>query len=118
MSFLRNAHSLARFVLLWWVLFIGASVASPSVKPEATQLVCTAAGSIKMVQAGADDASVPLAHVLLDCPACLPLMGPAAAAAVPEWSWGAVPHVLPSNSTARVANRSQQPWQARAPPAV
>lgn len=117
MSSLHNAHSLARCVLVWWMLFMGASVASPWVKPEASQLVCTATGSIKMVQVGADDASAPLTHAWLDCPACLPLMGPAAALAVTEWSWGAAPHVLPSPSTARLASRPQQPWQARAPPA-
>lgn len=117
MSSLHNAHSLARCVLVWWMLFMGASVASPWVKPETSQLVCTATGSIKMVQVGADDASAPLTHAWLDCPACLPLMGPAAALAVTEWSWGAAPHVLPSPSTARLASRPQQPWQARAPPA-
>lgn len=114
---LRNAHVLTRLVLVWFALFIGVAVASPLVKPEATQLVCTAMGSMKLVQADADDAgaTAPL-HTALDCPACLPLIAPPQATAPVVLPPGGLSHVLQPRPAARLASLLGQPWQARAPP--
>ncbi len=115
---LRSSHVLTRLVLVWFALFIGVAVASPLVKPEAMQLVCTAMGSMKLVQADADDAGATASlHTALDCPACLPLIAPPQAAAPVVLPPGGLSHVLQPRPAARLASLLGQPWQARAPPA-
>ena len=115
---LRNARRLTRFVLVWFALFVGAAVASPLVKPDAVQLVCSAICGVKLVPvdaAGADvDAAV--AHSALDCPACLPLIAPPVADMLGPLPSGNLSHVLQPLPTARLASLLGQPWQARAPP--
>ena len=56
MQTLRNAHLLARFVLVWFALTVLAAGASPLVHPKAMELVCSADGGIKLVASddGAD----------------------------------------------------------------
>ncbi len=119
MQALRNAQYLTRFVLVWFALFVGVAVASPLVKPEAVQLVCTAIGGVKLVQADAagDDTGRPTTHTALDCPACLPLIAPPAADVLATLPPGNLSHVLQSLPAARLASLLGQPWQARAPPA-
>ena len=115
---LRNAHRLTRFVLVWFALFVGAAVASPLVKPEAVQLVCSAIDGVKLVPvdvAGADvDGTV--AHTTLDCPACLPLIAPPAADVLAKLPTGDLSDFLQALPAARLASLLGQPWQARAPP--
>jgi hypothetical protein len=120
---LRNAHRLTRFVLVWFALFVGAAVASPMVKPEAVQLVCSALGGVKLVQSdaagdeGAGAAWHTALHTALDCPACLPLIAPPAAdvlAPVPPGDLSLAVQPMPAVRLARLLGR---PWQARAPPA-
>jgi hypothetical protein len=115
---LRNAQVLTRLVLVWFALFIGVAVASPLVKPEATQLVCTAMGSMKLVQADADTEGTAAAtwHSAIDCPACLPLMASTPSAPPLGLPPGGLSHVLQARPAARLASMLGQPWQARAPP--
>lgn len=115
---LRNAHRLTRYVLVWFALFVGAAVASPLVKPEGVQLVCTAIGGVKMVQVDAAGADVDAAaaHAALDCPACLPLIAPPAADLLTPLPTGNLSYVLQPLPAARLASLLGQPWQARAPP--
>ena len=114
---LRNAHLITRFVLVWFVLFIGVAVASPWVKPEAVQLVCSAMGGVKLVQADAAGSDVVgVAHTALDCPACLPLIAPPVADLLAPLPTGSLSHVLQPLPAARLASLLGQPWQARAPP--
>jgi hypothetical protein len=117
MQTLRNAQLITRLVLVWFALFIGVAVASPLVKPEATQLVCTAMGSMKLVQADADDNGAAALHTALDCPACLPLVAPPVAALPTLLPPGGLSHVLQARPAALLASLLGQPWQARAPPA-
>lgn len=113
---LRNAHFLTRLVLVWFALFIGVAVASPLVKPEATQLVCTAMGGMKLIQVDADSAGGSSAHASLECPACLALTAPPVAAVAAISPAGRLSHVLLPHPAARLASLLGQPWQARAPP--
>ena len=68
-------------MLAWFVLFVGASVASPLIHPVDWQEVCTSSGARRLV-AGTNPADESdgvwsaLAHTL-DCPACLPGLAPA-----------------------------------------
>jgi hypothetical protein len=118
LQYLRNAHRLTRFVLVWFALFVGAAVASPLVKPEAVHLVCSAMGGVKLVQADAAGAEVDgvVAHTALDCPACLPLIAPPVADLLAPLPTGNLSHVLQPLPAARLASLLGQPWQARAPP--
>ena len=115
---LRNAHRLTRFVLVWFALFVGVAVASPLVKPEAVQLVCSAMDGVKLVQVDAAGAEVDevVAHTALDCPACLPLIAPPVADKLAPLPTGNLSHVLQPLPAARLASLLGQPWQARAPP--
>jgi len=115
---LRNAHHLTRLVLAWFALFIGVAVASPLVKPEAVQLVCSAIGGVKLVQADAAGADVDgvVSHTALDCPACLPLIAPPVADLLAPLPMGSLSHVLQPLPATRLASLLGQPWQARAPP--
>jgi len=89
MQTLRNAHFLARLVLVWFVLFVGVSVASPLVNPDGVQLVCSTAGSVKLVssdagaQSGLDDSE--RGHGM-HCPLCLPLAMPPAVTIGSMWA--------------------------------
>jgi len=113
MQTLRNAHLLARLVLVWFALFIGASVASPLVKPQETQMVCSVMG-MKMVDADdSGDKTQPTNS--MDCPLCLPVAVPPSDA--PEaLVHVALSYALQSMERARLAALIGQPWQARAPP--
>ena len=115
---LRNAHLITRFVLVWFALFIGVAVASPLVKPQSSQMVCSAMGGMKLVQADAAGADVDgvLSHTALDCPACLPLIAPPVVDLLAPLPTVSLSHVLQPLPAARPASLLGQPWQARAPP--
>ena len=46
---LRNSHQLIRLVLVWFVLSLGAAIASPLVNPQAAELICTGTGVMKLM---------------------------------------------------------------------
>lgn len=73
MHALRTSFPLARLVLAWFVLALGVAVLSPLVHPQATELVCSDGGRLKLVamDADADGGGAALAHAALDCAACL-----------------------------------------------
>lgn len=66
---LRRAHLLARFMLVWLALSIGVAIASPIVKPQATELICSGSGVIKVL-VKTDDGSQQVSRFTLDCPLC------------------------------------------------
>ena len=112
---LRQAQLLARLVLAWFVLALGVAVASPLVQPQALELVCSSAGSVKLVKTG-DDGSAASAH-LLDCPLCL--TGSAPPSSLPS-SWAQPQpqaHALPVLAAPSLAGRTAAPPPSRGPPA-
>ncbi|GAA4357333.1 hypothetical protein GCM10023165_51140 [Variovorax defluvii] len=117
MSCLRHAHHLGRLVLLWFVLSLGAAIASPVVNPQALELVCSSAGAIKVV-VQTDDGVQEIGASHLDCPLCL-LTG-----APPPAVRQALPHPLPLGHAvqpipaARIAAATAAPLPARGPPAL
>ena len=112
---LRNAHRLTRFVLVWFVLFVGSAVASPLVSPEGVQLVCTSAGSVKLLQLDADGEEAQGSHNGLHCPLCLPVAAPPVVSVSAPVHAG-LSHALRALEQARLASLIGLPWQARAPP--
>lgn len=69
MQSLRNIKFIARFVLVWFALSIGVAMASPIVKPQAMELICSSAGAMKLLIQTDDGAKEVSSHTL-DCPLC------------------------------------------------
>jgi len=76
MQTLRNAHLIARFVLVWFALSIGVAIASPMVNPQSLQLVCSGSGSMKVISMDADGKSTSTVSHTLDCPLCASISAP------------------------------------------
>lgn len=112
---LRNTHRLTRLVLVWFALFVGVAVASPLVNPEGVQLVCTTAGSVKLLQLDADGEEAHGSHDGLHCALCLPVAAPPVVSVSVPVHVGLSYALLPSEQ-ARLASLIGLPWQARAPP--
>lgn len=77
MHILRSSLALARLVLAWFVLTLGAAGASPLLHPVALTVVCSESGQ-RVVAIDADGVQLD-AHGqrhTLDCPLCLPAIAP------------------------------------------
>jgi hypothetical protein len=116
MQILRNAHLLARFVLVWFALSLGVAVASPIVSPQASELICSGAGVMKLIVL-TDDGANGAAGSMMDCPLCATGGAPpppkARAEAEPAQPLG---HVLQSIPSAQIAALTAAPLPARGPP--
>ncbi len=118
MQALRNAHLIARFVLVWFALSIGVALASPIVNPQPSVLICSAAGVMKqLVQT--DDGTQQLPRYTLDCPLCVmnaaPPLSMACLGAEPAQPLAYVLHSLLATHVARLTTA---PLPARGPPAT
>lgn len=115
MQTLRHARFLVRLVLAWFVLALGAAIASPIVQPQATELVCSTGGTMKLI-VKSDDGDRQVKNHTLDCPLCatvsvLPPVAPSQAE--PPHALG---HALRPISTAHITVRIAAPLPARGPP--
>ena len=118
MQTLRNAPFLARLMLAWFALYLGAAVASPMVAPQGFEVVCTAVGMAKLIVHGDGDGGVAAADdASMDCPLCVPGGAPP----LP----GLAPKVQPAQPlayatwpipAARIAALTAAPLPARGPP--
>jgi len=114
MQRLRQATFLARLVLAWFALAIGAAVAAPVVQPRSIELLCTGTGAMKLLVQGAEGQPAPAGHTL-DCPLC------GAATAPPPVVLAVAPDApraqqLRRHPAGRMALRSGAPLPARGPP--
>jgi len=114
---LRNARLIARLVLAWFALSLGAAIASPLVAPKATQLVCSGA-SVKLIVENADGSMAEIGHSALDCPLCAVMNAPPPVANAVVQPSHALSHALLPIQAAHIAARIGAPWQARAPPVL
>ena len=111
-----DARRIARLVLAWFALSLGAAIAAPLVKPEHIELVCSAGGALKLLAKGDTGSSQPPGHTL-HCPLCA---GPAAPPPLAHLGipFAALPgdamRPLPAVHTTAVA---AAPLPARGPPA-
>lgn len=111
-------QTVARFVLVWFALSLGAAIASPLVAPVSAELVCSGAGAIKLL-VKADSQAQDLAgdHASMDCPLCA-----SHGAAPPLMSFQPEPpaplaHALRPIPAARMAALTAPPLPSRGPPA-
>jgi len=119
-TLLRHLHlrTCTAFALVWYVLSLGVAIASPVVQPKAMELVCTSAGSVKVI-VQTDDGAQELGASQMDCPLCV-LMG----APPPVLPLSTLPviqplgHAVQSIPAARIAAATAAPLPARGPPAL
>ncbi len=115
---LRKAHQIARFVLVWFALSIGVAIASPIVKPQAMELVCSGAGGVTVL-VKTDDGTQAVIGLTLDCPLCAPNSAPPPAVArLSAEPLQPLALVLQSFPSARRAPPSAAPPPARGPPTL
>ena len=116
MQTLRNAKSLARFVLVWFALTVGAAIASPLIKPQSFEIICSGPGVMKMLPK-TDDGKAPMSGLTLDCPLCVVMGAPPSvmgSAAAPQQ---ALSYALKLFPAAQIDVRTAAPPPARGPPA-
>lgn len=116
MQRLRQARFLARLVLAWFALALGVAVASPLVKPQAIELVCSGNGAIKLLVKG-EDGKPAGAHHTLDCPLCATQGGPPPVARLAVPPAQPVGRALQPVVAAPIAALAAAPLPARGPPA-
>ncbi|WP_295983727.1 DUF2946 family protein [uncultured Variovorax sp.] len=112
----RSIVLAGRWVLLWFVMSLGVAVASPLVNPQSMELVCSAAGSIKVV-VHTEDGAKEMGASHMDCPLCVLTGAPPPAMTAPAFDLplplGRVVQPIPA---ARLAAATAAPLPARGPP--
>ena len=114
---LRNAHRITRLVLVWFVLSLGAAIASPLVNPQATELICSGTGVMKVLVKNADGTTTEVASRMLDCPQCASISTPPPAAKVVAEPAQPLGYVLQTIPAAQIAALTAAPPPGRGPPA-
>ena len=115
MQALRNASFLARLVLAWFALSIGVAVASPLVKTQSFELICSGGAGMKLLVHGDQDGALAAGHTL-DCPLCASLASLPAKAQVVAHAKRPPSPVFQSSPAPRIAALAAPPPPARGPP--
>jgi hypothetical protein len=116
MQTLRSVKSLARFVLLWFALTVGAAIASPLIKPQSFEMICSGSGVMKLLPK-TDDGKAPLSGLTLDCPLCVAVGAPPPVVGPVAEPHQALTYALKAAPAAHIAARTAAPPPARGPPA-
>ena len=110
-----SASALRLWVLAWFMASLGVAIASPLVHPQSIEVICSSAGTMKLL-VQTDDGPVEMGAMGMDCPLC------AIAGAPPPAPCVAVPpphplaHALQPVESARIAAATAAPLPARGPP--
>jgi hypothetical protein len=118
MHALRTSSLLARLILAWFALTLGAAIASPLIHPQAMQLVCTTGSALKVVVLGEDGDATELGRHTLDCAVCLGASAPPPQAQSPAPHPQPLAHALQPIAVAAVAALVGAPLPARGPPSL
>ena len=116
MQALRQAQQLSQWVLVWFLLSLGVAIASPLVKPQALELVCSGSGAMKVLVYTDDGLQELPAQHSLDCPLCGATSLPPAQHALLAPAQLALSYALQGNEAAHIASRIGAPLPARGPP--
>lgn len=117
MHALRTSSTLLRLVLAWFVLSLGAAMASPVVAPKTLAMVCSDSSAMKYIVLDQNgDVVDPAAHTL-DCPMCMPASLPAVTVLAPVRQPQPLAHALTRIEEARIAALVGAPLPPRGPPA-
>ena len=115
MQTLRTAKSLARLVLVWFALTVGAAIASPLIKPQSFEMICSGSGVIKLLPK-TDDGKTPMSGLTLDCPLCIAVGAPPPVVGCTAEPHQALSYALKASPAAHIAARTAVPPPARGPP--
>ena len=115
MQTLRNARLLTRLVLVWFALFIGVATAAPLVQPGNLQMICSAGGGMKLIDADQPDGE-PRLSAGMDCPLCASVLPPPPPADTAFLFTSPLAHVLKPVVAARIAAATAPPLPSRGPP--
>lgn len=112
---LRRTTLFARWVLLGFVLSLGVTIASPIVNPQATQLICSASGGMKIITTTADG-STEVASQSMDCPLCISIIAPPPVLKSTFEPTQTLSYALQPIPAAIIAQRTAAPPPGRGPP--
>ena len=112
----RSMHRVTRFMLVWFVLSLGAAIASPLINPQSTEIVCSGLGMMKVVVKNADGSSTESVTLMLDCPMCAPLGAPPPVQKSFTEPVQPLGHALKAIPAAHIAAATAVPPPARGPP--
>ena len=104
-------------MLAWFVLSLGAAVASPIVQPRAMELVCTGTGVMKVLVKTAEGVKEVSTHTL-DCPLCAAVSAPPPVVRVVAQAQQPLSHAMRPMAAAHIAWLTAAPLPARGPPAL
>jgi hypothetical protein len=113
---LRTTRLMARAVLLWWCLALGLATVAPLAQAQGSRMVCSASGTVMLVNADTGAPAGQGAHSL-DCALCL-LTGAPPPSAQSDFSVPPRPLAIAANAAPSAhAWRSAAPPPGRGPPA-
>jgi hypothetical protein len=118
MPSLRHCKSIARLMLVWFAMYLGAAMASQVVAPRSLEVICSSSGVMKVLVRAADGSVSEVSKPMLDCPACMPIGAPPPAALVQAEPAQPLAHMLRSVPAAIIAALTAAPPPGRGPPAL
>ncbi len=113
--FMHHLPQLARWVLLWFALSLGAAIASPMVSPKTVELICSSAGAMKLI-VKSDDGSISQGSHTLDCALCVGTAAPPPAQICPQTQPSGLSYATQAIPQARVATLLFTQPPPRGPP--
>jgi hypothetical protein len=114
----RHASQLARFMLVWFVLSLGAAIASPMVSPQSMELICSGSGVMKVLVKNTDGSSSEATARMADCPLCASVSAPPPTPQTQVEPAQPLAHVLQTIPAAVMAAQTAAPPPGRGPPAL
>jgi hypothetical protein len=113
------SHHIGRWVLLWFVLSLGVSIASPIVNPQAIELICSGSGAMKII-VKTSDGSQEVAAGGMDCPLCASTHGgaPPHTDALHIAPPQPLAHAVSAFFSAHITALTSAPMPARGPPLI
>ncbi|WP_432727830.1 DUF2946 family protein [Variovorax sp. W6] len=114
----RPGAGLIRWALLWFALSLGVAIASPLVHPQTVELVCSNAGSVKVI-VHTDDGAQEMGAGHMDCPLCVLNGAPPATRPVVDLpTLAPLARVAQPVASAHIAAVTAAPLPARGPPSL
>jgi hypothetical protein len=113
----RPCAGMVRGMLLMFLLSLGVAIASPLVKPQAMELICSGAGIVKAV-VHTDDGAQEMGATQMDCPLCVLAGAPPVPSAVVLPTLQPMGYAVQSIPAARIAAATAAPLPARGPPSL
>ena len=115
MSATRTLSALRLWVLAWFMASMGVAIASPLVNPQSIEVICSGAGTIKLL-VQTDDGTVEMSATGMDCPLCATPGAPPPAPAASILPRHSLAHAVQPVEAARIAAATAAPLPARGPP--